>query len=334
MILGVIGERVHIHVLTSGVVFLDPIFVVGGWARLSLWNHRGLEMSIPDIAVINFSALSVHETQEAIRAINRQIMEDFMPIWGSGYRCKLHASPYGPGEVEVIREDPVQAEAVIYFVDEANIASALGYHDLNNSEVPVGFVFTDLGDWTVKFSHEALELIVDPTINILVPGPDPRQPDNPDAWLLHTYEVCDAVERTDYRIDGISVSNFVTPHYFAEGDAPGTRNDFLGVGVDSFGVTPGSHMGTVDPTDFSWVEILGSKYPSRNLSKSRFEQFKRKGKRPRAGPKQEALLMNYRNAPSVEGSHGLPTLTALTRSRRKQRYIEQHRNTLSKKSGG
>ena len=130
--------------------------------------------------------------------------------------------PLPPDDPDVIQEDPVQAEAVVYLVDEANIAGALGYHDLNNAEVPVGFVFTDLGDWTVTFSHEVLELIVDPTVNILVPGPDPRAPNDPNAWLLHTYEVCDAVERTEYVIDGIALSNFVTPMYFAEGDAPGS----------------------------------------------------------------------------------------------------------------
>lgn len=284
-------------------------------------------MSLPDIAVINFSSIPDTKAQEVIRAVNRQVMEDFMPIWGSGYRCKLHASPFEPAAPNVIREDPVQAEAVVYLVDQASIPGALGYHDLNNSEVPVGFVFTDLGDWTVTFSHEVLELIVDPTVNILVPGPDPREPENPDAWLLHTYEVCDAVERTEYVIDGVTVSNFVTPMYFAEGNAPGTRNDFLGVGVDSFGVTPGSHLGTVDPSDFTWVQILGSEFPSRNVIESRMRQFAREGSRPRPSAKQEACLTEYKKAP-YEGTKGLPELMALTRSGRKEKYVDQRRKTL------
>ena len=287
-------------------------------------------MPIPVIAVINFSAVSDRVAQEAIRAVNRQVTEDFMPIWGSGYRCKLHASPFAPDQPDVIQKDPVQAEAVVYLVDDANIAGALGYHDLNNAEVPVGFVFTNLGDWTVTFSHEVLELIVDPTVNILVPGPDPRAPNDPNAWLLHTYEVCDAVERTEYVIDGIAVSNFVTPMYFAEGDAPGTRNDFLGVGVDSFGVTPGSHLGTVDPSNFTWVTILGSEFPSRNMNESRMEQFGGAGERPRPGMKQEALLMEYKSARHKKGTKGLPELRALTRSERKKQYLEQRRTAYGR----
>lgn len=47
----------------------------------------------------------------------------------------------------------------------------------------------------------------------------------------HAQEVCDAVERTSSEIDGLRVSNLVTPEYFRPNDALRTRNDFLGVGV-------------------------------------------------------------------------------------------------------
>ncbi len=220
-------------------------------------------MSLPDIAIINFSGVSDRETQRAIRAVNRQVIEDFMPIWGSGYVSKLHASQFAPDHPDILSEDPVPAEAVIYLVDEPHLAGALGYHAMNNAEVPVGFVFTSLGDWTVTLSHEVLELIVDPTVNILVPGPHPN---DPNATVLHAYEVCDAVERTVYDIDHITVSNFVTPQYFRDGDAPGTRNDFLGVGVGSFGLTPGSHIAFFNLATGTWdVEIGAAGKRSRRL---------------------------------------------------------------------
>ena len=279
-------------------------------------------MPLPDIAIINFSSIEDHEVQRVIRAVNRQITEDFMPIWGSGYICKLHASPFVADVPDRIKNDPVQAEAVVFLVDQPSLPGALGYHDLNTAETPVGFVFTDLGDWSVTLSHEVLELIVDPTVNILVPGPDPRQPNDPNAWLFHTYEVCDAVERTEYVIDEVRVSNFVTPAYFAEGDAPGTRNDFLGVGVDSFGVTEGSHLGTIDPETFDWVQILGNEFPSASTVKSRMRQYARDGTRPRASEKQDACLSEYKRKPAV-GGMGLPHLSALTRSARKRDWFQR-----------
>jgi len=279
-------------------------------------------MNLPDIAIINFSDLPDSEVQDTVRVINRQVIEDFMPIWGSGYICKLHASVFDPGTPEEIQNDPAQAEGVIYLVNEASVQGALGYHDLNNAEVPVGFVFTNLPDWTVTLSHEVLELIVDPTVNILVPGPDPRVPNDPNAWLLHTYEVCDAVERSIYSIDGIEVSNFVTPTYFSDGDAPGTRNDFLGVGVNSFGVTPGSHLGTVDPTTWDWVTIFGSEHASEAANTHRAAEFNRKGHRIRPDEKIESLMSAY-HAHHPKQCTGLQHLTAFSRSRRKQIAIER-----------
>ena len=231
-------------------------------------------MSLPTIAIINFSDVPDPGVQDAIRAINRQVIEDFIPVWGSGYVSRLFAPAYDPADPDTLSEDPVSADGVIYLVDQAHLPGALGYHDMNASEVPVGFVFTDLGEWTVTLSHEVLEMIVDPTVNIFVPGPDPRHLDDPNRWLWHTYEVCDAVEATSYQIDGIELSNFVTPAYFRAGDAAGTRNDFLGVGVTSFGLLPNSHLGTVDPTaGYVWVTILGAEIPHPHLRKARYESF-------------------------------------------------------------
>ncbi len=86
----------------------------------------------------------------------------------------------------------------------------------------------------------------------------------------------------------------------------------------------------MDPSNFTWVEILGSKFPSRNMIKSRMKQFVRKESRPRAGRKQEALLTKYKKAPHKNGTKGLSELAALTRSGRKKHYLEQRRTTLGR----
>lgn len=278
-------------------------------------------MNIPDIAIINFSGVNDRTVQRAVRAVNRQVVEDFMPIWGSGYISKLHAPTFALDHPDIVSEDPIPAEAVIYLVDNAHLQGALGYHSINSSEVPVGFVFTDLGDWTVTLSHEILELIVDPTVNIFVPGPDPRALDDPSAWLWHSYEVCDAVERTVYEIDEILVSNFITPSYFSAGDSAGTRNDFLGIGVDSFGVLPGCHLGTVDPSTYTWINVLGSEFPSRHQHAQRMKDFGKKGERSRPGRREEdglyACISQLQEENPTRASV-LSKLGSLTRSGRKQ----------------
>lgn len=213
-------------------------------------------MPFPTISVVNFSNLPDDRVQDAIRVVNRQIQEDFAPIWGALWDLRLHGSSFNPNDINSLVEEFVQGEAVLYLVDEGHLPGAAGYHALNGREIPYGFVFvTDPNDWTVTLSHEALELIIDPTVNILVPGPDPR-PGGQNNTVLHAYEVCDAVERTSYLIDNIRVSNFITQQWFFPDDASGTRNDFLGVGVPSFGATTNSHLAFFDFNE-GWVTYFG-----------------------------------------------------------------------------
>ena len=126
-------------------------------------------MTLPDLAIINFSDVSEGEAHRAIRAVNRQVVEDFLPIWGGGYYCKLHRQSAARRDKRdphpvIIEPDPIQAEAAIFLVTRARISAALSYCSMNAAALPVAFVFTDLGDWTVTLSHEVLEMIVDSTL--------------------------------------------------------------------------------------------------------------------------------------------------------------------------
>jgi len=201
-------------------------------------------MNLPEIAIYNFSNKTDNEVQSAVRSVNRQVLEDFAPVWGAAYVCSVKSSAFTGQPDEAIANEPVTADAAIYIVDQSHLEGAAGYHFINGREVPYGFVFTEANQWTVTLSHEVLELIIDPLASAFVPGPDPRP--GRTGTVLHTYEVCDAVERTIYFIDGVAVSNFVTPQYFVEGNAPGTRNDFLGTPVKSFECLPGCHVAFFD----------------------------------------------------------------------------------------
>jgi hypothetical protein len=158
--------------------------------------------------------------------------------------------------VDPQRDAPPQlrGDAVMYLWDRADVAGAIGYHEQNNAGLPCGFVFTEvaaqLGEpWSVTLSHEALELIGDANVNKLAAGPHPQ---DPNRWVLHWYEMCDAVQAEQYEIDGVAVSNFVLPLYFTPDEQIAGRNDFLGTvhdgsGLVSFGVNPGGYVGFVDP---------------------------------------------------------------------------------------
>lgn len=205
------------------------------------------------ISIVNRSrAIADEQVLEAIRAINRQIKEDFEPYWSLGATLRLEGAV--GRQADKLRLPEMRGDAVLYLSDKADVEDALGYHDANFRGIPYGFVFTELckklkENWTVTLSHEAQELIGDAQGNLLVQGP---HPDNPKKEVFHWFEVCDAVQSQTYVIDGIEVSNFVLPLYFTPNEQEGGRNDFLGrlhggQGLRSFGVSPGGYVGYYNP---------------------------------------------------------------------------------------
>jgi len=227
------------------------------------------------ISVINHTngKISDEEVQRTLRAINRQIKEDFEPYWSLGAHLRLEGRSSQKPDKRTLSE--MRGDAVIYLWDEVNVEDALGYHDRNDSGIPFGFVFTELSrslgeSWTVTLSHEALELVGDPEVNLLAMGPHPAEPRRD---VFHWYEMCDAVQTETYEIDGIEVSNFVLPLYFTGGDEVGGRNDFLGRShngktLKSFGVNPGGYVGFFDPQkgDYDTFSMKGDGLAARRLA--------------------------------------------------------------------
>lgn len=210
------------------------------------------------ISLINRSKeLGDAEVQTAIRAVNRQIAEDFEPYWSFGAKLRLE----GAVGKRVSRHDltDMRGDAILYLVDEADESAAFGWHDRNYHDIPYGFVFLDLcrefgENWTVTLSHEALELVGDPLANLMVQGPSPL---DRRRKVFHMFEMCDAVQSESYSVDGVAVSNFVLPSYFSPGEQLGRRNDFLGTrndgkSLESFGINPGGYVIYFDPTDGRW----------------------------------------------------------------------------------
>lgn len=245
------------------------------------------------ISVINHTSGKIKdgELQRVIRAINRQIKEDFEPYWSLGATLRLEGrSSEQPSKTSL---SDMRGDAVLYIWDKADVEDALGYHDANNRGIPYGFVFTEISkkageNWTVTFSHEALEMVADPEVNLLVMGP---HPDGSGREVFHWYEMCDAVQAETYETDGVEVSNFVLPLYFTGGEELGGRNDFLGRAhngktLRSFGVNPGGYVGFFDPKlkDHDTFSRRGDRRAQRILkAKGRAEDARRAGRHKQLG---------------------------------------------------
>lgn len=210
-----------------------------------------------NISVVNHTdgGIADEDLQTAIRAINRQIAENFVPYWGMPAVLRLEGrSAKNPNRIQLA---DMRGDAVLYLWNNVEeVKDAIGYHDANDRGIPFGYVFTEIAkdcgeDWSVTLSHEALEMIGDPEGNLLVMGPHPTERRN----VFHWFEMCDAVQDESYLIDGVRVSNFVLPLYFTgtrSVDEVGARNDFLGRAyrgktLRSFAINPGGYIGFYDP---------------------------------------------------------------------------------------
>lgn len=206
------------------------------------------------ISVVNRTggAIGDEELLTVIRAVNRQVRDDFEPSWGMGATLRLEGTTAKRWSADDLVE--LRGDAILFLEKLVPTSEVDGYHEANAAGIPYGVVQADLAaeldePWSVTFSHEALELIADPQSNLLVPGPEPGPGRR---RVLFWYEVCDAVQAETYVIDGTRVSNFVLPLYFTEGQEIGGRNDFLGRRhgkgtLPSFGVNPGGYVGYTVP---------------------------------------------------------------------------------------
>ncbi len=160
-------------------------------------------MSLPVIAITNASTcLTDAQVEAAVPALQRQVSLDFRAYWDLD--CQLILLP---------KNDALTSGWwQISVVDNPDQAGALGYHELTSHGTPLGKVFAGLdiqcgGSWTVTLSHELLEMLAAPWINWCAQGSDGK---------VYALEVCDAVEADElgYQIDGVLVSDFITPAWF------------------------------------------------------------------------------------------------------------------------
>ncbi len=245
------------------------------------------------ISIINNTDLHHQEVQDTLRAVNRQLLEDFKKYWHRHAELRLEGwTGEQPNPLDPL---DMRGDAVIYLWDDEDINDALGYHDLNHSGVPYGFVFRRLSEklgepWSVTLSHEALELAMDPEVNLLAQGPHP-DPAEKGRTVYHWYELCDAVQQDTYEIDGVKVSNFVLPLYFTISDEHKNHNDFLGLSLKSFGVREGGYVGFFDPKSGeheTWT-APNDRVASEHLKlKQRYGQAKRTPRR-RGGSEDDPL---------------------------------------------
>jgi hypothetical protein len=203
------------------------------------------------IAVVNRSSLAgPGDMSRVADALGKQLADDYSPVWGLEAEIAIAARP------EAI---PATAWQLV-ILDDSDQANALGYHELTKSGAPLGKVFVRSvqesgGEWSVAASHELLEMMADPALNLAAEGYDPESPGSP---AFFAYENCDPVEGDTYRIDGVTVSDFVYPTFFELNPPQHSTFDRLGHLVKPFSLRPGGYMSVLPiGKGHTWKQIFG-----------------------------------------------------------------------------
>jgi hypothetical protein len=192
------------------------------------------------IAVVNQTTVVTDaQVQALVVALQIQVSRDFAPVYGVD--AALTFVPKG--------HTPPPGNWWLLLADTSDQAGALGYHDLTNEGLPIGkaFIKSDIqagASWTVTVSHELLEMLADPWINLTV-FVQPTET----TGKLYAYEVCDTCEadHLGYPINGLQVSDFAFPEWWG---VPGSKRrlDFMGHVTRVLQILPGGYIGEFDVT--------------------------------------------------------------------------------------
>jgi hypothetical protein len=138
-----------------------------------------------------------------------------------------------------------------------------GYHtDKHNQPFAKVIATPDDDSWSIDASHETIEMLVDPygnrlqsSIAIEIASDSIEDATGQFDYLV---EACDPCEANDYgyQIQGVLVSDFITPHFYDSAVTPGTRYSFTGALKKPREVLPGGYISFVDPVADELEQIL------------------------------------------------------------------------------
>jgi hypothetical protein len=176
----------------------------------------------------------------AAAALNVQVTRDLPQFWDVNatveYLTTKERIPQGVWPLQLVSK---------------RVGSVHGFHQTKNHQPYAKVEITPgYNDWTVVASHEAIEMLVDPSGNRLQTSTAIALRKNKivDANGLFEYlvECCDPCQSCSYEIGSILVSDFITQHFY-EPYLPGTRYSFTGALKLPRQVLPGGYLSWVDP---------------------------------------------------------------------------------------
>ena len=206
---------------------------------------------LPTITCFNKATVPLGVDLDAlIAAMQVYIDEHVAPVWGT--------------PAKLIKTTGFQKGAwAMVFLDDADQPDALAYHDLTPDGLPEAKVFvkTTLADHelvSVSASHELVEMLVDPAINLMTTGPDSK--------VIYAYESADPVEALSFDVEGIPMSDFVYPAYFEDFHKPGSvKFDHQDKVNKPFEILSGGYQ--IIFKNGKWSQVFGSEAKKKSFAR-------------------------------------------------------------------
>lgn len=197
-------------------------------------------MSVMHLALVSESRhVPTGGVNQVAAALQRQISRDFAPAWGLDAAIDAFASldEVPPGYWPIIVRDALPMNGV------------LGIH-LDERGQPFALVKAN-STWSLSASHEALEMLADPQGNRLIPGGSLKRGQGIVDFLVEVCDPCGA-PRYAYTVNGVLVSDFITPAYYDPKAVSGVRYSFSGAMRRPRGLLAGGYVAWREPTTGEW----------------------------------------------------------------------------------
>ena len=210
-------------------------------------------MSVIQVGLVDMTGeIDAGLVHAAALALNLQVTRDLPQFWPITatvtYLPDPKKIPAGVWPVQLVKTLPP---------DEG------GFHSDKHKQ-PYSKVIATKKDptWTVDASHEILEMLVDPygnrmqsSVAIEIVKGKIKDGTGQFGYLV---EACDPCEdnRYAYTINGVAVSDFITPHFYDPLVTPGTRYSFTGAIKGPRQILPGGYISWVNIEIDEWQQLM------------------------------------------------------------------------------
>jgi hypothetical protein len=212
-----------------------------------------MTMAVIQVGLVDTSGKLESDLVEATAAaLNTQVMRDLPQFWTVQATVRHLPNP---------KKIPVGVWPVLLV---PRLPPGEGGVHLTRKNQPYSLVIgtPDSNDWTIDASHETLEMLVDPWGNrlqssraIKIAGKDVEDVAGEFEYLVEACDPCEANQYA-YSINGIAVSDFITPHFYDPVTAEGTRYSFGGNITRPRQILPGGYISFTDPQSDTVEQIL------------------------------------------------------------------------------